>query len=127
MSSLKYGLIITVKGTGIQLYNVIRAQINISVTVDTGSSRQYSISNSSCYNIKTPTAAQGCYNMSVYNLQSLTFGVHSLGITMLSYLGQDTVLSDYCDFFFDYAVISSPSTASGTSQNQRTQYVPLYH
>lgn len=52
----------------------------------------------------------GCYNTSVYNAQSLNYGTHMLNITMLLYAGNTFTGETYDDFFFDYAVISTPTS-----------------
>ena len=84
--------------------------------------------------------SSGCYNTSVYNAQSLTYGAHILNITMLSYLGPGNTFggANFSDFWFDYAVISTatspptiPSSAKLSSRgntgssNQQSQYVLL--
>ena len=63
----------------------------------------------------------GCYNMSVYNTQSLTYGTHVLNITMLTYQSPGITLpgARYSDFWFDYAVIFTGSS------NRWSQYVFL--
>jgi hypothetical protein len=108
---LNFILIIATKGTGIDIYNMIRTQMNASFTLDGGSSSIFAYSwDSRCWG----DTSSGCYNMSVYNAQSLTFGAHYLNITMLSYggpgAGRHTDAGS--DFMFDYAVISTPTSAS---------------
>ena len=97
-----------------------------------------------------PGGPIACYNISVYNAQSLTYGAHILNIAMVSYLGPGNIWDGYrySDFWFDYAVISTPtspsaipspaipspaipsspkpsSTGNTGSSNQRSQYVLL--
>jgi len=114
-------------GTGINVYNVIRAQLNISFAVDGDSSTPYIHEwNHSCFAVEIgqdSNGTQGCYNTSVYNVQSLTYANHTLDIAIFSWTGSTLGLYNYSDYFLDYAVISSPISASITSSSQRSQYV----
>jgi hypothetical protein len=122
---------IIAKGTGINVHNVIQTQMNASFSLDGDSPSVFAYS----WDIRCYTGGGdgpfGCYNASVYNAQSLTYGAHILNITMLSYIGPGNTLDGtYSDFIFDYAVISSPSanpssTGNTGSSNQRSQYVLL--
>jgi hypothetical protein len=136
-ASLNFILMITEKGSGIDIYNVIRQQLNMSFTIDGGSSSifAYSGDNGCFYNV----TLEGCFNKSVYNAQSLTYGTHVLNITMLSSPNPPPDFYSYSDFYFDYAVINTSSSAipSSTSSavpsstgnltpsSQRSSYVSL--
>jgi len=102
-------------GTGINVYNVIREQLNISITVDENLPSTFVYSNTSCFVPEIgSTHPQGCYNVSVYNNQSLPYANHTLTIDMFTYIYSD--ISDaLSDFYFDYAVISSPSQSPSSS------------
>jgi hypothetical protein len=103
---------IIAKGTGINVYNVIRLQMVANFTLDGGPPSAFSYSwDTRCFMLGGPT---GCYNISVYNNQLLTYGTHNLNITMLSYLGPGDTYEGfkYSDFWFDYAVISTPTSPS---------------
>ena len=134
---------IVAKGTGINVYNVIQQQMNTSFAVDGGppSSFVYSWNTRCC---DPPSGPTGCYNTSVYNNQALSYGAHTLNIQMFSYLGPNSYPgTTYCDFVFDYAVISTPtstsaipslwtsstaipsSTAHPSPSNQQSKYVSL--
>ena len=132
---------IVTKGTGINVYNVIQQQMNSSFTLDGGppSLFVYSWEARCC---DPPSGPTGCYNTSVYNNQGLSYGAHTLKIYMFSYLGPNSYDgTKYCDFVFDYAVISTPtssvisslstsstvpfSTANPDSSNQHSKYVLL--
>jgi hypothetical protein len=127
------------KGSGIDIYNVIREQLNMSFTIDGGSSSIFTYStDNGCY-LGVP--GDGCFNKSVYNAQSLTYGTHVLNITMLTYSQGPAAPPQFKnDFFFDYAVINTSSSAipSSTSSSavpsstgnltpssQRSSYVSL--
>ena len=121
-SSLNFILMIIAKGTGISVYNVIREQLNLSFTLDGGPSTAYVYSwDTRCYSA-SPGSPSGCYNTSVYNAQSLSYGPHTLNITMFTYLPTQS----YSDFFLDYAAISS-STGSFGPSNQQPQSVSPPH
>ena len=124
---------IIAKGTGINVRNVIVFQMNASFTLDGGPPSVFAYSwDTRCYD----GALTDCYNVSVYNAQSLTYGAHILNITMLTYYqdpGNTSYGEYYSDFAFDYAVISTttstviPSSANTSStgntgsSNQRSQ------
>ena len=124
--SLNSILIIVEKGTGINIYNVIYKNHNLSITVDGGSSSSVVYDGSRCW--WTPAPAN-CYNTSVFSTQSLTYATHTLNITLLSYGTDQTWV------WFDFAVISSPTQSSSsvipsstevtTPSIQRSSYVPL--
>jgi len=111
-------------GTGINVYNVIRTQLNISFAIDGDSSTPYIHGwNRSCFSVEIGEGSvgnQGCYNTSVYNVQSLTYANHTLDIAMFSWTGSTMNFGNYSDYFLDYAVISSPISASITSSSQRS-------
>jgi hypothetical protein len=123
---------IAAKGTGITVYNVIRTQMNCSFILDGGSSSAFVYPyDPRCYqrNVNGPW---GCYNSSFYNAQSLTYGAHTLNITLLTYLGSQNFiggLTASTDFWFDYALISSTSSSSSPGNigpsNQQSQCVSL--
>jgi hypothetical protein len=121
---------IVAKGTGINVYVVIREQMNTSFTLDRGLSSAFVYSwDARCleyqYDVGGPT---GCYNTSVYNAQSLNYGTHTLKIALFSYLGPNSYEGDLDSlFWFDYAVISTPTSSSGhlMSSSQPPQYVSL--
>ena len=73
---------IIAKGTGINVRNVIQVQMNASFTLD-GYTPSVFAYDTRCSDLPLT----GCYNVSVYNAQSLTYGAHILNITMLDYLG----------------------------------------
>ena len=108
---------IIAKGTGINVYNVIRAQMDASFALDGGSPSTFNYPwDTRCYG-----DSSGCYNTLVYNAQSLTYGAQVLNITMLTYQSPGNTLpgATYSDFWFDYAVIfTGPS-------NRRSQYIFL--
>jgi hypothetical protein len=127
---------IIAKGTGINVYNVIRAQMDANFALDGAPPSAFTYDwESQCYT-RDP---DGCYNMSVYNTQSLTYGTHVLNITMLTYQSSGNTFQSttYSDFWFDYAVISTPtstvipssanpsSTGNTGPSNRRSQYVFL--
>jgi hypothetical protein len=120
--SLSSSVIILEKGTGINVYNVIRAQINISFTVDGGSSSPYIYAwNHSCVGGPAP---QGCYNTSVYNVQSLTDTVHLLNMDIFTFQGTNLYSTiPFSDVFLDYAVVSSSLPGNTTPSTRRSQYV----
>jgi hypothetical protein len=120
--SLSYRVIVPDKGTGINVYNVIRAQINISFTVDGGSSSSYIYAwNHSCVGGPAP---QGCYNTSVYNVQSLTDTTHLLNMDIFTFQGTNLYSTiPFSDVFLDYAVVSSPPPESTTPSIKRSRYV----
>jgi hypothetical protein len=106
---MDFTLMITVKGTGINVYTVVQLEYNISITLDGGSPLfQFRPLNGSCFNVYNQTVPP-CYNVSIYNVQSLTYATHTLNIAMYS-----GPISFYnatsSDFRFDYAVITSPSS-----------------
>jgi hypothetical protein len=104
------------KGTGINIHNVITVQMNCNFSLDGGSSSAFVYSPvPGCFSDVT----SGCYNASVYNSQSLSYGAHTLNITLLSYLGSNTV-HGYTDFYLDYVVIS---TENLEPSNRQSQYV----
>jgi hypothetical protein len=98
---LKSNLALAVTGTGINIYNVIRGQLNITFTLDEGSPSSFVYQwTEDCYNFPGGTNV-GCYNTSVYTVQSLNDAPHTLKIDMLSYLLEPTVTkATYSDFFF---------------------------
>ena len=102
--------------------------MNTSFTLDGGSSSAFVYSwDSQCYS-QDP---DGCYNTSVYNNQSLTYGAHTLNITMLLYTGPNTFEGiTASDFWFDYAVISTPTSVSvvpsSTGQPMPSSQQPQY-
>ena len=112
----------SVLGSGITVYNLIWGTVNASFAIDGGSSQSY-VHDRSCYDMSPP----GCYNISVYNAQSLTFDNHILNIALFSY--NDAV----SDFIFDYAIVndtepvvqssSSSSTGSNPPPNHVSRYV----
>jgi hypothetical protein len=105
------------KGSGIATYSVIRLQLNLSFTIDGGSSSisTYSADNGCWLN----SPLDGCFNISVHNAQSLTYGTHVLNITMLTY-SQDSRVDSPSDFYFDYAVINTSSSAIPSSTGNLT-------
>ena len=75
---------IVAKGTGIDVYNVIRTQMNFSFTMDGGSPSEFIYSwDKQCFG----DTSVG----SMYNSQSLDYGTYTLHITLLSYLRLDTM------------------------------------
>ena len=126
---------IVTKGTGINVYSIIRAQLNISFVLDGGSLSTF-VYVYPYYNGGTT----GCYNTLVYNTQLLTYGTHSLNVTMLTYTFTYTSPDSqqvYSDLFFDYAVISTSSSPTSSSvipsstgnfgpSSQPSQYVSLH-
>jgi hypothetical protein len=106
---MNFALMITVKGTGINVYTVVQLEYNISITLDGGSPLfQFRPLNGSCFNIYNQTVPP-CYNVSIYNVQSLTYAAHTLNIAM--YSGTISFYNaTWSDFRFDYAVITSPSS-----------------
>jgi len=88
--------------------------MNSSFTLDGGPSSAFAYQwDTRCWSFNCLT---GCYNTSVYNTQSLTYAAHTLNITMLSYPGPNTWNNGYSDFWFDYAVVSSPGHLGSSSQ-----------
>ena len=127
---------IIAKGTGINVRNVIQIQMNASFTLDGGPPWVFVYSwDTWCYD----GGFTGCYNVPVYNAQSLTYSAHILNITMVSNLDLGTAFAadNFSNFVFDYAVISTPistvisssanpsSTGDTGSSNQWSQYVLL--
>jgi hypothetical protein len=111
-NSLNFTLMIVAKGTGIKVFNAIYEIINITFTLDRGSSSASGLQ----------TCRPWCYNTSVYITQSLTYGAHTLNITMLTYTLNDSIY--HSSFWFDYAFISSPMS-SGIPLAPQSQYVLL--
>ena len=97
---------IIAKGTGINVRNVLRLQMNVSFTLDGDPPSAFTYAwDTQCYT----GAPTGCYNISVYNAQSLTYSAHILNITMLSAIGTNLT---YSDIWFDYVVVSTPTSSS---------------
>ena len=92
-------------GSGITVYNLIWDIVNASFAID-GSSPQSYVHDRSCLELSPP----GCYNTSVYDVQSLTFDNHILNITLFSY---NDIIG--CDFVFDYAIVNDTHPAVVTS------------
>lgn len=89
-------------GSGITIFNMIFDHVNASFAVDGGSSQSF-LHDDSCMR-------HFCYNVSVYDIQSLTFANHLLDIATFSYD------NDYSFFLFDYAVVKDEtSQASGAA------------
>ena len=101
-----------VLGSGITVYNVILGQFNASFAIDGGSPQLY-VRDNSCFD-QSPL---GCYNISVYNVQSLSFENHIVTIVLLDYSGSPS------DLLFDYAVVNDTEPAvvmSSTSSSTTT-------
>jgi len=91
-------------GSGITIYNRLYDAVNASFAID-GSSPQSYVDDVSC-NQRSPP---GCYNISVYNAQSLTFDNHILNITLFNYNDAAS------EFAFDYAIVNDTNPAVITS------------
>lgn len=121
-------LIVAAKGTGINVYGVIRGQLNLSFGVDGNPFPPFIYSDGACFAVGSPPSQpQGCYNSSFFTTQSMAYAAHSLTIYLFTYSGPNPIYGSNSDFFLDYAVISAPRQSSSASPSSTGSATPSSH